>query len=263
MVTHTAPHAPILLDIFADGIGIKRLASPVKEEDVSLSIRQDAKTLNSLRSSYSFFKGKPSDVLESQIYSKQLNLTDEVIILGAAKDPFAPDAFDRSLAILETIAHARPRLLCVQTRSPLIVLALPVLKSLGNSVMVTLAFETLSNAVAQQFTPEYSRPDERFKAAQTLRRFGIMTHSQVMSITAERDLEQFVDRLAEVSEFISIAQASQQLQRQANQSIHPYKLASLITERAPKKLLSSFAGLLDALSVDESDEPVEEAPVAA
>ncbi len=262
MVTPSSPHAPIVLDIFPDGLGIKQAQNPIKETDVQLALLQDTPAIARAQTEYAFYKGKCSDILESLSYSKQICLRDQVVVLGSTRDPFAPDSFDQALGILETLAHAGPRLLCVQTRSPLIVLALPVLKSLGDAVMVTIAFETLSNEVAQQYTPHYSRPDERFKAAQTLRRFGILTHAQVTSLTSERNLDRFIDRLTEVSEFISISEPPQQFARCAHGRVPPHKLASMISAREPKKLLASLAGLLSALAIDECDEE-SEASVAA
>jgi len=110
------------------------------------------------------------------------------LVVGAETDPMYPfnGRFDVMVKCLEEIAACPPAHLTIQTRSPLLVLALPLLKALGDKLTVVFAFEALNDQINQRFTPSLPRPSERMTAARTLNRFGIDVHLQVSPIVGGR-----------------------------------------------------------------------------
>ncbi|MCB0323637.1 MAG: hypothetical protein KDD69_08685 [Bdellovibrionales bacterium] len=111
-----------------------------------------------------------------------------VVIFGSTIDPFDPTIgrFDKALQLLEALSQQSPRGLIVQTRSPLVVLGLPVLRNLGQAVCVTVGLETMDDSTAARSTPELPRPSERVKMIRALHTFGIRTALQLAPIPSDR-----------------------------------------------------------------------------
>lgn len=133
------------------------------------------------------------------------SLSSTVVVLGMTSDPLHPfdGKFDVTLKLLEMIAARRPQYLVVQTRSPLIVLALPILKALGDRVSVTIALEAARDADNERLTPDQPRPSERIKAARALKRLGIETVVQVAPVIAADNTKRRIREFAAVIDEIS------------------------------------------------------------
>lgn len=191
------------IDSYANGIslGRSRLGAGVdlREEFYLRIIDLEHKRI---RSRYPFDKAKALSELE--IYLSKLSqsgrLKQSTFIFGASTDPFLPfeGKFDVSLKFLEMFCRFMPGRLVVQTRSPLLVIALPVLKKMGRQVTVTYGVETCLDEIGLRYTPEFPRISERLKAVRTLRTFGINVALQVCPVLPYGDMQRDADRFAEL-----------------------------------------------------------------
>ena len=85
-----------------------------------------------------------------------------------------------------------PKLLAVQTRSPLAILAVPLFHALGSRLSVTVAFQALDDEENSALTPDLPRPSERLQLVRTLRELGISVTCQLSPIFhARREGELF------------------------------------------------------------------------
>jgi DNA repair photolyase len=226
------------VDSFANGIafGQHRTEEDDDPRDVyGLRIDEDAEMIR-LRSRYTIHNEKPLYELERNLMrlSSQGVLGSSVIYFGTTTDPFHPfeGKFDASMKFLELFRRYTPGMLQVQTRSPLIVLALPVFKALGKHVAVTVGIETSDEASALRYTPQLPRLEERLKTAAALRRFGIEVCLQVSPILPygdwKQDAEQFAQILVDHGDRIYIApltDGSERVERQIRNTVLAKKLA--------------------------------------
>lgn len=173
------------VDSFSNGIafGQHKLEEGQDPREVySLRLRDDVEMIR-LRSRYALHKERPLYELERHLMrlSRQGILRSAIIYFGTTTDPFFPfeGKFDASMKFLELFRRYTPGMLHVQTRSPLIVLALPVFKALGKHVSVTIGLESCLEDSVQRYTPGLPRVEERLKTAAALRKFGIEVMLQV------------------------------------------------------------------------------------
>ena len=167
----------------------------------------------SLKSRYSATKENPLHSLEHHLnrLSRSGDLGTSEITFGCFSDPFHPFAnkFDVSIKALELFARYMPGHITVQTRSPLLVIALPVLKRLGNRVTVSIAVETNDEQSVLKYTPGLPRIEERLKMATAFRRFGVETAIQVAPILPygdwKNDAEGFAATLVKHADFITVS----------------------------------------------------------
>ena len=203
------------VDAFANGIAFGQHSnqSEIDPRDVyALRLQNDAEVVR-LRSRYSLTKDKPLHQLERYLMklSSKGVLHSSQIYLGTSTDPFHPfeGKFDVSIKFLELFKRYTPGMLTVQTRSPLIVLALPVFAALGKHVSVTIGIETPDEASARRYTPGFPRVDERLKTAAALRRFGIEVTLQVGPVLPygdwKEDAASFAAVLNEHSDYLYVA----------------------------------------------------------
>lgn len=202
------------VDSFARGIafGQHRMEKGSDPRDFySLHLEDDTELLR-LRSRYSLHKQEPLVELESHLVrlSKQGVLRTSAIYLGTTTDPFLPfeEKFDASMRFLELFQRYTPGLLTVQTRSPLVVIAMPVLKRLGKNAAVTIGIETPSEEMAQRYTPCLPRVEERLKTVRALRNLGIEVTIQVGPVLPygewRKDAQAFAELLANNADYIYV-----------------------------------------------------------
>jgi hypothetical protein len=198
---HGTGNGPVYtLDSFGDGIelGHASLGSP---EDLLLALPDQRRNLK-LRSRYSAVADNPLHQLERRLQkiSQEGNLGTTKFYFGVAADPFHPfdGRFDASMRFLRLFARYRPGCLVIQTRSPLIVIALPVLKSLGDSLEIRIAVETCDESVAASLTPGLPRINERLSAASALRNFGFKVAMQVAPLLPYGDMKHDAAAFAEI-----------------------------------------------------------------
>jgi hypothetical protein len=147
-------------------------------------------------------------LLEKTANEEDLDLAGTTVILGCNSDPFLPfqGKFDTSLKIVEYLARLRPALLCVQTRSPLVVLTLPILKALGQHVVANISLETRQDALNNHSRLGLPRPSERIKAAKILSKAGVPVLLQVVPPSTETDLAGYALMLSELRMHVCFGQ---------------------------------------------------------
>lgn len=192
------------VDSFADGIAFGQHRLPPGADPrafYSLRLHRDAGVVR-LRSRYKLHPENPLYELERHLMglSQQGILGSASIYFGTSTDPFFPfeGKFDASMRFLELFQRYTPGMLHVQTRSPLIVIALPVFKKLGRHCAVTIALETCTDELASRYTPDLPRISERLKTVRALRRFGVEVHLQVAPVLPYGDWKGDADAFAEL-----------------------------------------------------------------
>lgn len=197
-------HNTYAVDSFANGIafGQQKFADGDDPRDnYQLRIDDQAESLR-LRSRYPLTKNNPLIDLERHLMrlSAQGVLRRSAIYFGTTTDPFHPfeNKFDASMKFLELFKRYTPGHLNIQTRSPLIVIAMPVIRQLEARCTVTLGVETDIDESARCYTPHLPRPSERLKAATALRRFGVEVTLQVAPVLPYGDWRADAGRFAEV-----------------------------------------------------------------
>ncbi|RMG42930.1 MAG: hypothetical protein D6719_05040, partial [Candidatus Dadabacteria bacterium] len=192
------------VDSFANGIAFGRHRSEYQGDPrnyFSLRLRDESE-LVPLRSRYMLHRDNPLHELERHLMrlSSQGVLRSSHIYLGVTTDPFFPfeHKFDTSMKFLELFLRYTPGMLTVQTRSPLIVIAMPVFNRLGKHCSVTIGIETFREDMVRHYTPGLPSVRERLKTAAALRRFGIETTLQAAPVLPYGDWRADAARFAEV-----------------------------------------------------------------
>lgn len=147
--------------------------------------------------------GRPEEALEIFLSLERdlPPLAATAVTVGHLHDPLLPfSGFPSFLRVIEELLRHDVPSIQVRTRSPLIVLLLPLIRGSGGRVSVTIAIETPHDEVARKFVPGLPRPSERLHAATTLARLGIPTVLDVTPIVGRANtalkLARFADTLA-------------------------------------------------------------------
>lgn len=198
----------------------------------------------------------------SQLNQRGL-LASTVVYFGTTTDPFVAfhKKFDVTTACLELLGQYKPGRLVVQTRSPMIIAALPTLKYLGEQAVAAIPIETHLERSVARYTPGMPRIAERLVAAQGLRRQGVAVNITVSPVLpygdSYRDAWDFAELLNRHADYITfgcLADGSEANEKQlknlpiaqklaADQNFrwlrpHAYKhLYQALLVTAPEKLL--------------------------
>lgn len=192
------------VDSFANGISFgQHSLEPGQDERDYYGLRlHDEGSVVRLSSRYALHKENPLHGLEANLMrlSRQGVLRSAVIYFGVSMDPFLPfdGKFEASMKFLALFERYTPGMLIVQTRSPLVVIAMPVFKKLGQKVAVTIAVETPLEEMVQRYTPGLPRVAERLKVATALRRFGVKVNMQVSPVLPYGDWKNDAANFAEL-----------------------------------------------------------------
>ena len=136
-------------------------------------------------------------------------LENTVVFFGTTTDPFLTlhKKFDVTMACLQILERYTPKLLVVQTRSPMVISALPTLKHLGNRAVVGIPIETFLEKAVLRYTPGKPRIAERIIAADGLRKQGIRVNLMVSPVLPygdyERDAWDFAELLAAHGDYVT------------------------------------------------------------
>lgn len=182
-----------------------RIARRLRLEDVASGTCRSKRSLSGAHNGLA----ELSEKLQS--LSRRGLLGQCVITFGMFSDPFYPfeGKFDVSMKFLELFQQYRPGLLQIQTRSPLAVIAMPILKKLGDACTVTIGLETHREDLARRYTPELPRVEERLKMARALRNFGVPVQLQVGPVLPygdwRKDAHEFAEVLREHADSITLS----------------------------------------------------------
>jgi hypothetical protein len=207
----------LLVDSYAKGLSIGRTFQG--DQRLFLQMEGDQSASVALRSRYVMHNGEPLKDLERHLerLSVRGELRQATVVFGVTTDPFHPfdEKFAISMRFLELFERFVPGRLIIQTRSPLVVIGLPVLKKMRASTYVTIGIETPLEEVRARYTPELPTVDERLKTVRALKRFGLKVGIQVAPILPygdwrnESDAGSFAKILSESADYISIASMAQ------------------------------------------------------
>ena len=209
--TQFKPSHPILVvDSYARGISIGR----IDPDGSGLELEMDGERSSpmSLRSRYVMKQGEPLFDLERHLQrlSVRGELRRATVIFGVTTDPFHPfdEKFATSMKFLEIFERYAPGRLIIQTRSPLVVIGLPMLKKIKDSTFVTVGIETPLEEVSRRYTPDLPTVSERWKTIRALRRFGLKVGVQVAPILPygdwRKDAHAFAEQVCREGDFVVV-----------------------------------------------------------
>jgi hypothetical protein len=209
--TTRSSHPVLLVDSHAHGISIGGTTS-TSAEGVELVLHEGDKAPTRLRSRYVLNRGEPLADLERNLQklSQRGELRRATVVFGVGHDPFHPfdEKFAVSMKFLELFEQYAPGRLVIQTRSPLIVIGMPVLKRLRDSTSILVGIETPHQDIAARYTPHLPTVEERFKTVRALRRFGLHAGIQVGPILPygdwRRDADKFAAQLCDEADFLVV-----------------------------------------------------------
>ena len=160
---------------------------------------------------YFLYRKEVRAALEHQL--SQLNqrglLAATVVYFGTVTDPFAVfhKKFDVTTACLEILGQYRPSKLVIQTRSPMVIAALPTFKQLGDQSVAVIPVETHLERSVVRYTPGLPRISERLIAAQGLRRQGVAVNIAVSPVLpygdSYRDAWDFAELINRHADYIT------------------------------------------------------------
>ena len=163
---------------------------PLDEMPLPLSAERNYQRLN----------GAPLACLNAVLAAaKDLAAPEKTFIqFGALRDPFQPfeHRFSAALNILETLATEAYQHVAIQTRSPLVVCAAPILRTFRERLSVTIAVETASDSLSRRLMPALPRPTERFKVARAISACGLTTILRVTPIVPRQSPQSRLSALA-------------------------------------------------------------------
>lgn len=109
--------------------------------------------------------------------SKRPQWASTVLYLGVFSDPFHGfhKKFNYTMACIDIIERHVPARVVVQSRSRMLLTALPMLKNLGKKAFAVIPFETCLESSVAKYTPKQPRLEERLVTAQGLKAQGIVT----------------------------------------------------------------------------------------
>ena len=198
----------------------------------------------------------------SQLHKKGA-LASSVFYLGMTSDPFLAldKKFDVTNTCLELLTQYRPGMVVVQTRSPMVISGLPLLKMLGDKAVVALTIESPLERVIAHYTPGQPKIQERLIAAEGLRRQGIPVNIAVSPVLPYgdfyRDAWDFATLINKHSDYVTLGSlcrgegdeesrlrdvglAEKLIQERAFKWLRPYSYRCLyyaMKSIAPEKLL--------------------------
>jgi len=208
---------PILVvDSYARGISIGRVGGEGGRCDLQIDgdLKQNPCLL---RSRYVMQSKEPLADLERNLerLSARGELRQTTVIFGVTTDPFHPfdEKFATSMRFLELFERYSPGKLIIQTRSPLVVIGLPVLKKVKNTTFVSIGIETPSDEVRQRYTPTLPSVSERWKTVRALKRFGLKVGIQVSPLLPygdwREDASAFAEDLVAEADWVSVTSIAQ------------------------------------------------------
>lgn len=203
-------HPILVVDSYAQGISIGKI-DPLGS-GLDLEMEGERSTPMSLRSRYVMKQGEPLLDLERHLQrlSSRGELRRATVVFGVTTDPFHPfdEKFATSMKFLELFERYVPGRLVIQTRSPLVVIGLPMLKKVKETTYVSIGIESPLEEVRNRYTPDLPTVEERWKTVRALRRFGVRAGVQVAPVLPygdwRKDARAFAEKLCEAADFVTV-----------------------------------------------------------
>lgn len=172
---------------------------------------KDMRDYNMAPGRYFLYKESYRESLEGILsrLHKQGKLSSTVIYFGTTHDAFFAfhKKFPITMTCLQLFEKYAPAKVVVQTRSPMVIAALPMLKALGSSAVVVIPIETISESAVARFTPGAAKISERLMAADGLRAQGIEVNLSASPMLPYGDMQskavEFATTLARHSDYVT------------------------------------------------------------
>ena len=193
--------------------------------------------------------------LEKHLWAlrKKGKLEDAVIYFGTIADPFSAfhRRFDNTIACLELLEKYLPLRVVIQTRSPMLIAALPILKKYGDRAIANMYIETPKETCIMRYTPGQPSVSQRLLAIQ-----GVRTQGVKVAITAgpilpygdfNRDAWDFAELIDRYSDYVSVSALATDA---AEKSLRNMELTTKLDADKQYKLLrpEAYKPLLMALT---------------
>ncbi len=197
-------HTAVILDIKEDKIQIRRRRGALGSgQDFDLLLRLKSHTRDASKDANATLQ-RLEEILLGEKQRQVDCFSKYVFVLGNQADPFlcGKNRIDLALRVIEFLSQQTDAIVHVQTRSPLSILALPLLKRIADRTLVTMGVETLNDTLAQRFTPWLPRPSERITAARAMHSLGIPTLIQAAPLGLEAEAPRYARTLNEIGTWI-------------------------------------------------------------
>jgi len=186
---------------------------------------------------YSLYRENIKEALRQHLsaFNKQGELDKTIVYFGTTSDAFLSfqKKFEITMGCLEVFEQFKPGQLVIQTRSPMVISALPILKNLGDRAAVSIPIESTSEEAIKRYSPGQPRISERIVAASGLRRQGVKVNLSVSPVLPYgdfyRDSWSFAELLETYADYVSfgsLAYGKGNEERQLRQLSLARKLAS-------------------------------------
>ncbi|MDR2337112.1 MAG: hypothetical protein LBE20_00475 [Deltaproteobacteria bacterium] len=187
-------------------------------------------------------------------YHKRNILQKSVFYFGLTSDPFWSFELKHQLTMgcINLLEKYQPGFVVVQTRSALVLAALPFLKYLDNKAVVAINIETIQEKSVALYTPGQPKITARLLAADSLRTQGIKVNLVVSPILPYgdylRDAWSFAEVLDNHSDYISFGSLANGIQSEEIQ-LRDLELAGKLTFHNQVKFLRplAYANVYNAL----------------
>lgn len=174
------------------------------------------------------------------------DLKDQLIVVGRKSDPFLPilEKLESSIALLDALCHYRGQHCVIQTRSPHVILAVPLLRNNAAYFSVCMGMETLSDLTAHTLTPSLASPTDRCVAVRTLTSLGLHCEVTLFPISTRpqtaADTQQCLNLLSQISNGVHLVEIEETEDRLP--TLYDWHLAMLFKQQLNEKfLLKKFA----------------------
>ncbi len=103
------------------------------------------------------------------------DFTNAIVVFGGDSDPLLPfdQNFDLTVSMLKLLSQANIQELYFQTRSPIILILLPLLQSFGRKLRVVIGLESIDDCLSRELLPDLPLASDRIRAARVLSKFQI------------------------------------------------------------------------------------------
>lgn len=184
----------------------------IRESSFHLRLRE-TRDFEPPQGKYEVFKDNPLENLEAFIHkiNKKGILGGCVVYLGLATDCFIgfDKKFDLVTSILEIFNRYQAGCLIVQTRQPIILSVIHLIKSIADRALVIIPIETKSERILAQLLPGYPKIQDRIATANSLRQQGIkvgLSASPILPYGSHAsDLWDYANLLVNNSDYINFS----------------------------------------------------------
>ncbi len=184
---HLGASKVLSLNVYMNGVTLSEHSNlePIFFDSFHLRFKE-TKSLRIPEGRHFLFKDDILQSLEARLAAEMNKglLQETVVYFGTISDPFLSfqSKFDLTRSCLKLFERYPPARIVLQTRSPMLLSALPTLVSLSKSLIVAVPVETPLESVVRSLTPRQPRISERLSTCGELMRRGLPVCIQVSPI---------------------------------------------------------------------------------